>query len=218
MTTLTLTKSHARKVLSVVDAGLCSGKGVPEPGKMCVEAAVCFALGLPHSDDPPCVGKAVREFKIQLNDSSWSSDKARARGLRRLAIAQLGSDSLNQTEFVTKLQEATIRQVVPRALRHAAECHQQQVHKDALEAAAKVCADEGTESAAWSARAAAWSARAAGVVGGVGGVVGGGGGVVGGVGGDGGGGVGAGGAGAGVGGVVGVVGAGGGDDGGGVGG
>jgi hypothetical protein len=164
MTTLTLTKSHARKVLSVVDAGLCSGKGVREPGKMCVEAAVCFALGLPHSDDPPCVGKAVREFKIKLNDSSWSSDKARARGLRRLAIAQLGSDSLNQTEFVTKLQEATIRQVVPRALRHAAECHPQQVHKDALEAAAKVCADEGTESAAWSA------ARAA--AGGGGGVVG----------------------------------------------
>jgi len=162
MTTLTLTKRHARKVLSVVDEGLCFGKGVPEPGKMCVEAAVCFALGLPHSDEPPCVGKAVREFKIQLNDSSWSSDKARAKGLRRLAIAQLGSDCLDQTEFITKLQQATIRQVVPRALRHAAKCHPQQKHKDALEAAAKACAYEGTESAAESAAAAsAWSAAAA---------------------------------------------------------
>ena len=58
---------------------------------MCVEAAVCYAYDLPHSDKPPCVGNAVREFKIRLNDCNWSSSKARARGMRRIAIAQLGS-------------------------------------------------------------------------------------------------------------------------------
>jgi hypothetical protein len=47
---------------------------------MCVEAAVCYALGLPHSDNPPCVGYAVRQYKIRLNDSNWSSNEARAKG------------------------------------------------------------------------------------------------------------------------------------------
>ena len=164
-----LTKAIARKIVELVDCGLVKGKGVQEPGKMCVEAAVCCALGLPHSDDPPCVGKSVREFKISLNDSDWSSDMARAKGLRRLAIAQLGSDALNQTEFVTNLQRAVIKYVVPAALRSAASCHPDQSHKEALEAEAVKCADEGTESAAesaWSAaesaaESAAWSAAGA---------------------------------------------------------
>lgn len=82
---------QGRKLLEVVDKGLTNGLGLPEPGKMCVEAAVCYALGLPHDDNPPCVAAAVRSFKISLNDSNWPSKKARARGLRRLAVAQLGS-------------------------------------------------------------------------------------------------------------------------------
>lgn len=50
----------AKKVLATVDAGLVLGMGESVPGQMCVEAAVCFAYGLPHSDNPPCVGHAVR--------------------------------------------------------------------------------------------------------------------------------------------------------------
>ena len=64
----TVTRDVAAKVLDVVDHGLCSGKGEPIPGKMCVEAAVCFALGEPHGDSPSCVGTAVRAVKIKLND------------------------------------------------------------------------------------------------------------------------------------------------------
>ena len=60
-------------------------------GQMCVEAAVCYALDLPHGDDPGCVAESVRRFKIRLNDASWSSPRARADGLRDLGIAQLGS-------------------------------------------------------------------------------------------------------------------------------
>ena len=84
-----ITEAIAAKVLVVVDAGLVNGKGKPVPGQMCVEAAVCFAMGLPHSDEPPCVAPALRALKIRLNDSNWSSDQARAKGLRRLALAQL---------------------------------------------------------------------------------------------------------------------------------
>jgi hypothetical protein len=41
-----VTEELSRKVLEVVDAGLVSGMGEPTPGKMCVEAAVCYAMGL----------------------------------------------------------------------------------------------------------------------------------------------------------------------------
>ncbi len=39
------TTDTARRVLEVMDAGLIKGVGEPEPGKMCVEAAMCYALG-----------------------------------------------------------------------------------------------------------------------------------------------------------------------------
>src|SRR5690349_4673650 len=97
---MNLNEDVAKKVLETVDAGLCRGMGEPVPGQMCVEAAVCYALGLPHSDNPPCVGEAIRSFKIQLNDSCWSSNAARAKGMRRVAVAQLGSIEVDQVAFV----------------------------------------------------------------------------------------------------------------------
>lgn len=103
----------ANKVLKTVDAGLSKGLGVARPGKMCIEAAVCFALGLPHNDEPPCVGSVVRTFKIQLNDSYWSSKKARARGMRLLAVAQLGSDEINQFAFAQEVVRESIRRILP---------------------------------------------------------------------------------------------------------
>ena len=89
--TIEITRDIAARVLEIVDCGLVRGVGVALPGKMCVEAAVCYALDLPHGDDPRCVAPTLRAFKIRLNDSAWSSDQARAKGLRRLALAQLGS-------------------------------------------------------------------------------------------------------------------------------
>src|SRR4051812_17912065 len=97
---ITINKVLARKVLKVVDAGLVGGLGVQEEGKMCIEAAVCFALGLPHGDNPPCVGENVRDFKISLNDCKWPSDRARTKGMRKLAIAQLGSNEISQSKFL----------------------------------------------------------------------------------------------------------------------
>src|SRR5690348_10965698 len=157
-----LNKEIATKVLSVVDAGLVRGVGKPVPGKMCVEAAVNFALGLPHSDEPPCVGYAVRSFKIALNDSNWSSDAARTKGMRKLAIAQLGSNEIDQGAFVKELALATVRRIVPLALRAAAGMPGNAAHKDSLEQHAKACESaKDLDAASYAARAASDAASAA---------------------------------------------------------
>jgi len=166
-----ITREIAIKVRDTVDAGLVKGIGIQIPGQMCVEAAVCYAMGLPHSDEPPCVSAAVRSLKIGLNDSAWSSDEIRGRGMRRLALAQLGSaGTVDDAEFNRRVIEVIIRRFVPIALRAAASVHDKQFHKDALEAAAVSCEKAETS---WAARAAAraaseaaswaasWAARAA---------------------------------------------------------
>ena len=154
-----ITAAVAAKVLETVDAGLVSGAGNPVPGQMCVEAAVCYALGLPHGDDPQCVSRALRSLKIKLNDSNWSSDKARAKGLRRLAVAQLGSrDALDDREFAKRVAELAIRKQVPRALRAAASIQKDAGHKAKLLDAATKCEKKPTCQSALEARRAAVAA------------------------------------------------------------
>jgi hypothetical protein len=157
-----ITAAVASKVLETVDAGLCSGVGKPVPGQMCVEAAVCFALGLPHGDEPSCVSRALRSFKIKLNDANWSSNEARAKGLRRLALIQLSSAGhLDDREFAHRLAELAIRKAVPAALRSAASIQKDPKHKEALLHHANACESEGTRSAALEAKAAAAADAAA---------------------------------------------------------
>ena len=119
MSTVLLTESLIKKLLAVVDAGLTAGLGVHEPGKMCVEAAISFALGEPHTDGPSCVHPVVRAGKIILNDCAWSSDLARARGMRRVAIAQLGSTEIDYVRYVRLLAQYTQDQIVPLAAKYA---------------------------------------------------------------------------------------------------
>lgn len=107
----------AQKVKETVDFGLCSGVGKPIPGQMCVEAAVNYACRLPHGDNPSCVGKAVRSFKIRLNDAKWSSNNARAKGMLKIAIAQLGSNTIDQQEFAKIVAFKTITTLMPVILR-----------------------------------------------------------------------------------------------------
>src|SRR6185437_5313099 len=151
-----INRQIAAKVLETVDAGLCSGVGIPVPGQMCVEAAVCYALGQEHGDEPVCVSPALREFKIGLNDSQWSSNATRAKGMRRLALVQLGTaGTLDDVEFSKQLAEMAIRVVVPIALRATGIA--------TLEAYALRCEQEGTEEAAsYAASAASYAASAAG--------------------------------------------------------
>ena len=136
----TLTKAKAKKVLDMVDKGLWKGMGVPIPGKMCIESAVCFAMGLPHGDQPPCVSPIIRKLAICLNDADWSSNAARAQGMRRLAIAQLGTaDAIDDREFAKKVVTISIQKMVPRALLNAAGIHPDKKHKQVLEKAAQEC-------------------------------------------------------------------------------
>jgi hypothetical protein len=107
-----ITIELVEKLIDTVSYGLSSGLGLPEPGKMCVEAAVCYAYGIPHSDNPPCVGAAVREYKIRLNDSNWSTNKARGEGMLALSIAQLNSNILDQKEFSRKIVLKTINTII----------------------------------------------------------------------------------------------------------
>ncbi len=104
-----INESHVLKFIELCDQGLSKGLGEQEPGKMCVEACWNAALGLPHGDDPPCVGKAVRAAKIALNDADWSSDMARAEGVRVIGVAQAGSDQRDQVEFTRIIAEGLER-------------------------------------------------------------------------------------------------------------
>jgi len=110
---LPINKEIVTKILNIISYGLVKGLGNPEPGKMCIEAAVCFAYGLPHNDNPPCVGSEVKKFKIGLNDCNWSSDLARANGMKKLAIAQLGSNTIDQKKFFELVKIKEIQQIIP---------------------------------------------------------------------------------------------------------
>ena len=162
MPTIEITKEIASKVLAVVDAGLVRGVGNPKLGQMCVEAAVCYALDLPHGDHPQCVSRALRSLKIRLNDSSWSSNEARGKGLRRLAVAQLGSrNHLDDKEFAKRVATLAIRLSVPAALRAAASIHKDPKHQEALREAANKCEREPTRANALVAKKVADAAYAA---------------------------------------------------------
>jgi hypothetical protein len=151
----------ADKINELLDHGLCKGLGQPVPGQMCVEAVVCHALGLPHGDEPTCVGLGVRAFKIRLNDAEWSSNKARADGMRKIAVAQLGSDQLDQKVFTEKLAFKTITVLLAQLFDELKIENNLSQCKDLAEAAGAAWAT-GAARAAGDAAWAAEAARAAG--------------------------------------------------------
>jgi hypothetical protein len=82
------------KLLKLLDQGLKSGSGSFDgPGDFCVQQAVSKAIGEPNPSDYPvlCVNDHVKAFGIRLNDQLWSSPAARAKGLKRFAVAELGT-------------------------------------------------------------------------------------------------------------------------------
>lgn len=154
-----ITREIAQNVLRMVEAGLSEGFGRREPGQMCVQAVVCCALGLPHGDDPGCVAEWLRCLMIQLNDAAWSSPHARARGLRRAALAQLGSKGvLNECEFAVRVMRVALARV-PSAFRAAASLHSNERHRSALNSAAESCERHPTRLSFVAARKAAHNAN-----------------------------------------------------------
>jgi len=158
-----ITEHIARRVLRVVDQGLTSGLGRPEAGHMCVEAAVCFAMGEPHGQQPTCVAKILSRFMIALNDARWTSNALRATGMRRIAIAQLGTaGTLGEREFAERLCRLAITRLLPRVLRSAAVICQDP-YSSILSEEANRCEVDGSAYGRSGpvARAAAEAARAA---------------------------------------------------------
>lgn len=133
----------------ILSRGLRRGFG-RETGQVCVEAAVCEAMGLPRGDDPGCVDPDVLSYEIHLNDGHWSSPEARARGMRDLAIAQLETKGfLKSGEFGRKMAEKTIRVLIPTMFREVFPSD------PACQHAADRCEREGGEAAARTAVGAA---------------------------------------------------------------
>ena len=110
MSSQEITEAHARRICELIDHGLVAGLGTPVPGQMCIEAVVNHALGRPHGDDPGCVAQSVRRLKIGLNDALWSVPTARAAGLKRLGLAQLGTaDTLDEAAFAGRIANMSVR-------------------------------------------------------------------------------------------------------------
>lgn len=154
-------------------AGLGMGPEYKDGEQMCVEAAVCAALGLPHGDDPKCVASSVRSYIIRINDSNWSSSISRATHLRDLGIAQLGSlGVVNDLKFIRMLASKTIKILIPLLLRSicpdaaavmlAADQCEKYGSCDAAKAAAKAAAEAtNVDSAAAAYKAADAATNAA---------------------------------------------------------
>jgi len=121
----------------LLSRGLPSGLGGTEHA--CIMACLNLACGgtLTDAAESPCVLPAAARFAIRLNDADWSSEMARADGLKDLGLALLGTNDLDRKVFLLRLAEATIREVVPVFMRRAG-----------LADEAKRCADEGTREAA----------------------------------------------------------------------
>ena len=113
MNPLEVNEEIVLKILDTIKPGITRGLGKPIPGKMCIEAAICYAYGLEHSDQPKCVNLEVIRYKIGLNDCKWPDNKTREKGLRKLAIAQLGSLEINKEEFRIRIFEETQKHIIP---------------------------------------------------------------------------------------------------------
>ena len=112
---ITITKQHIEKIDYYCSFGLVKGLGERKEGGMCVEAMIATVLGKEkHTDNNnDCVLPLLNSIKIALNDSVWSSNIARAKGMRNLAIAQLGTAGFDTDEFDRKLKEHSNKRILP---------------------------------------------------------------------------------------------------------
>lgn len=101
-----ITKDIIEKVLNIITGGLENGAG-NNLNTFCVQQAVSKACNHIEYNDHPifCVDDQVVSFGIRMNDRGWSSRKARADGMRRFAVAELGSNKVNGNEFMAKVQQ-----------------------------------------------------------------------------------------------------------------
>lgn len=150
--TISPTKEIVNKLKQILKAGLQMGAGsMTKPGTFCVQQAVSKAIGHPDFRDQPhiCVGSSVNEFGITVNDQNWSSDEARAKGMERFAIAELGSNKINQNRFEDKLLKKFEAKYPDRGAYSAQsipeECYDDKELAEACEMAVQVLIEMGCE-------------------------------------------------------------------------
>lgn len=163
-----ITKEHVDRINDYLDAGLPVGLGSRERGRMCVEAVVSVVTQNKLTDRPVCVASSIRDLAVTLNDSKWSSNQARAEGLRRFAIAQLGTyGKIDENEFSRRVAKFATQTCVATALRAAASVCSEP-HKSKLLGCALECEREGTvktaNAEAYAAKSTAHVANAANAV------------------------------------------------------
>lgn len=101
-----------------LNRGLRVGKGENRESLLCVEQVIAIATGQELTDEPICVSSVIRNATIFLNDTKyWTSPEARAKGLRRLALAQLDTrtffTTVAYTEFRLKAAIRTFKKLLP---------------------------------------------------------------------------------------------------------
>lgn len=154
-----INRNDAKRLLEIIDHGLVKGVGVGKPGELCVMAAINLAFGMPHGDtDYGCTDSVVRDLDIRINEFPWSSPQARARGMRREAIAKLGSaGKINNVKFIGLVALGVVNRILPPILEqlHLAK------HAEACRLASTLDAADAAAHAAYAAADAANAANAA---------------------------------------------------------
>jgi hypothetical protein len=105
-----ITIDHIMNLLGLFEKGLINGAG-QTVNHFCVQQAVHRVLdddleNPTKNDHPPtwCVNDEIIAFGINMNDQQgWHSNKLRAKGLQRFAIAELGSSKINHVQFYERL-------------------------------------------------------------------------------------------------------------------
>lgn len=105
-----ITLTHITNLLKLFECGLVNGAG-HGVNHFCVQQAVHRVMdddlkNHEKSDRPPnwCVQERLRGFGIHMNDADgWRDNTARAEGLKRFAIAELGSSKISGAEFHKRL-------------------------------------------------------------------------------------------------------------------
>lgn len=114
-----VTETLVRNLIATINPGLARFCNKENPQDKDLRAAIVAALGDEAYRLNSLISPVVAAF--DLCDANWSTDQARAKGLMRLAVAQMGSyGALDQSGFVHNVVKIATSHMLPKALRQVA--------------------------------------------------------------------------------------------------
>ena len=108
-----INEENINEALRLCSFGLVKGLGTGEPGDMCIEHIICQVFEGRKGDNPSCVSNEFNKAKISLNECNWSSNKARAEGMKYLLVAQIGSNALDDKIVREHLRFLSAKKILP---------------------------------------------------------------------------------------------------------